>query len=80
MTFRDAAELLQFSSTYNADQLKTFVEQYICRNMATFLEGRLLDNLEEPLLSDLTKAYRNLVRIYDRLMTYPNLRLSSSTA
>jgi hypothetical protein len=63
VTFRDAAELLQFSETYNAEQLKTFVRQFICRNMATFLEARLLDNLDNQLLSDLTKSYRNLVRL-----------------
>ena len=62
VTFRDAAELLQFASTYNAEQLKLFVSQFICRNMATFLEARLLDNLNQQLLSDLTKSYRNLVR------------------
>jgi hypothetical protein len=62
VTFRDAAELLQFSATYNALQLKKFVEQFICRNMATFLEGHLLDNLDNQLLIDLTKSYRNLVR------------------
>lgn len=62
VTFRDAAELLQFSATYNAEQLKAFVEQFICRNMATFLEGRLLDHLDNQLLNDLTKSYRKLVR------------------
>ena len=62
VTFRDAAELLQFSATYNAEQLKAFVEQFIGRNMATFLEGRLLDHLDPQLLNDLTKSYRRLVR------------------
>ena len=61
VTFRDAAELLHFSFTYNAYQLKTFVEEFICRNMATFLEECLLENLNNQLLIDLTKAYRNLV-------------------
>jgi hypothetical protein len=69
-TFRDAAELLQFSSTYNAEQLKIFVEQFICRNMATFIEAHLLDNLDNQLLTDLTKSYRNLVRFdHDVLST-----------
>lgn len=62
ITFRDAAELLQFSATYNAEQLRVFVEQFIGRNMATFLEGHLLDHLENSLLTDLTKSYRKLVR------------------
>lgn len=62
VTFRDASELLQFSHTYNADQLKAFVEQFICRNMATFLEGHLLDYLDNQLLADLSKSYRRLVR------------------
>lgn len=61
VTFRDAPELLQFSHTYNADQLKAFVEQFMCRNMATFLEGHLLDNLDQQILSDLSKSYRRLV-------------------
>ena len=62
VTFRDAIELLQFSITYNAEQLKVFVQQFICRNMATFLEARLLDSLDNQLLVELTKSYRNLVR------------------
>lgn len=61
VTFRDAAELLQFSVTYNAEQLRVFVEQFIGRNMATFLEGRLLDHLDAQILTDLTKSYRRLV-------------------
>ena len=61
VTFRDAAELLQFSATYNAQQLRAFVEQFIGRNMATFLEGRLLDHLDAQLLTDLSKSYRRLV-------------------
>ncbi|CAF3865682.1 unnamed protein product, partial [Adineta steineri] len=71
VTFRDAAELLQFSSTYNAEQLKIFVEQYICRNLATFLEARLLDNLENQLLIDLTKSYRNLLDCMNYRMITP---------
>jgi hypothetical protein len=63
VTFRDAAELLQFSLTYNAEQLKIFVQQFICRNIATFLEAHLLDNLDNQLLIDLTKSYRRLVRL-----------------
>jgi len=63
VTFRDAPELLQFSITYNAEQLKIFVQQFICRNIATFLEARLLDNLDNQLLIDLTKSYRRLVRL-----------------
>lgn len=62
VTFRDATELLQFSVTYNAQQLRAFVEQFICRNMATFLEARLLENLDNQLLNDLSKSYRRLVR------------------
>ena len=61
VTFRDAAELLQFSVTYNAEQLRVFVEQFIGRNMATFLEGRLLDHLDAQILTNLTKSYRSLV-------------------
>ena len=62
VTFRDAAELLQFSVTYNSNYLKIFVTEFICWNMATFLESRLLDNLDSQLLNDLTKSYRNLVK------------------
>ncbi|CAF0741171.1 unnamed protein product [Adineta steineri] len=71
VTFRDAAELLQFSSTYNAEQLKIFVEQYICRNLATFLEARLLDNLDNQLIIDLTKSYRNLLDCMNYRMITP---------
>ncbi|CAF0926643.1 unnamed protein product [Adineta ricciae] len=71
VTFRDAAELLQFAATYNAEQLKTFVEQFICRNLATFLEARLLDNIDQQLLTDLTKSYRNLLDCMNYRMITP---------
>ncbi|CAF1041283.1 unnamed protein product [Rotaria sp. Silwood1] len=71
VTFRDAVELLQFSVTYNAEQLKAFVQQFICRNMATFLEARLLDNLDNELLIDLTKSYRNLLDCMNYRMITP---------
>lgn len=71
VTFRDASELLQFSHTYNADQLKAFVEQFICRNMATFLEGHLLDYLDNQLLADLSKSYRRLLDCMSYRMITP---------
>ncbi|CAF2041005.1 unnamed protein product [Rotaria magnacalcarata] len=71
VTFRDAVELLQFSLTYNAEQLKVFVQQFICRNMATFLEAHLLDNLDNQLLFDLTKSYRNLLDCMNYRMITP---------
>ncbi|CAF4094468.1 unnamed protein product [Rotaria sp. Silwood2] len=71
VTFRDAVELLQFSATYNAEQLKAFVQQFIGRNMATFLEARLLDNLDNELLNDLTKSYRNLLDCMNYRMITP---------
>lgn len=72
ITFRDASELFQFSHAYNADQLKAFVAQFICRNMATFLEGRLLDSLDNQLLADLSKSYRRLVRHNCRIELFQN--------
>ncbi|CAF0843865.1 unnamed protein product [Didymodactylos carnosus] len=71
ITFRDAADILKFSSTYNAIELKAFVEQFICRNMATFLEGRLLDNVDDDLLNDLTKSYRNMLDCMSYRMITP---------
>lgn len=39
LTLRNAAELLEFAASYNADQLKTTAMQFICLNLAAILEN-----------------------------------------
>jgi hypothetical protein len=40
VTFKSVGELLEFSSLYNATQLKASCQQYIHINLAALMEGR----------------------------------------
>ncbi|XP_066994710.2 inhibitor of Bruton tyrosine kinase [Anabrus simplex] len=60
LTLRNATEMLQFADTYNAAQLKQCCMQYVCLNLCALLESRALDILNEDLLEDLSKYYREL--------------------
>lgn len=40
VTLKNAAELLEFATVYNADQLKLSCLQFIALNMAALLESR----------------------------------------
>ncbi|XP_063055674.1 inhibitor of Bruton tyrosine kinase isoform X2 [Engraulis encrasicolus] len=74
LTLKNAAELLEFASMYNADQLKLSCQQFIVLNMAALLESRALDVLSEDVLVELSAAYRRMIpAMQKRLITpYPN--------
>ncbi|XP_066558364.1 inhibitor of Bruton tyrosine kinase [Amia ocellicauda] len=75
LTLKNAAELLEFASMYNADQLKLSCLQFIVLNMAALLESRALDVLSDEVLLDLSAAYRRMIpAMQKRLITpYPDV-------
>ncbi|KAL2084814.1 hypothetical protein ACEWY4_020332 [Coilia grayii] len=74
LTLKNAAELLEFASMYNADQLRLSCQQFIVINMAALLESRALDVLSDDVLVELSAAYRRMIpAMQKRLITpYPN--------
>uniref|UniRef100_A0A8C1YIL2 Inhibitor of Bruton agammaglobulinemia tyrosine kinase n=1 Tax=Cyprinus carpio TaxID=7962 RepID=A0A8C1YIL2_CYPCA len=65
LTLKNAAELLEFATVYNADQLKLSCLQFIVLNMAALLESRALEILSDGVLLDLTAAYRRMTPLTD---------------
>ncbi|XP_075354381.1 inhibitor of Bruton tyrosine kinase isoform X6 [Mycteria americana] len=61
LTLKNAAELLEFSAMYNAEQLKLSCLQFIGLNMAALLEARTLDVLSDEVVKDLSVYYRKMV-------------------
>ncbi|WAR08874.1 IBTK-like protein [Mya arenaria] len=58
VSMKNVGELLEFSSTYNAGELKATCQQFISLNLASLLEGRYLDVLSDEVIADLTQYYR----------------------
>lgn len=71
VTLKNAAELLEFSTVYNADQLKVSCLQFIVLNMAALLESRALEVLSDDVLLDLTAAYRRMIPAMQRRLITP---------
>uniref|UniRef100_A0A8D0DVM4 Inhibitor of Bruton tyrosine kinase n=1 Tax=Salvator merianae TaxID=96440 RepID=A0A8D0DVM4_SALMN len=71
LTLKNAAELLEFASMYNADQLKQSCLQFIVLNMAAILETRALDVLSEDVLKELAASYRKRVPAMSRRVITP---------
>ncbi|XP_063168747.1 inhibitor of Bruton tyrosine kinase [Candoia aspera] len=71
LTLKNAAELLEFSATYNAEQLKQSCLQFIVLNMAAILETRVLDVLSDEVLKDLSTSYRKMIPAMDRRVITP---------
>ncbi|XP_073702952.1 inhibitor of Bruton tyrosine kinase isoform X2 [Garra rufa] len=71
LTLKNAAELLEFSTVYNADQLKLSCLQFIVLNMAALLESRALEILSDDVLLDLTAAYRKMIPAMQRRLITP---------
>ncbi|XP_059423219.1 inhibitor of Bruton tyrosine kinase [Carassius carassius] len=71
LTLKNAAELLEFSTVYNADQLKVSCLQFIVLNMAALLESRALEILSDDVLLDLTAAYRRMIPAMQRRLITP---------
>ncbi|XP_062321030.1 inhibitor of Bruton tyrosine kinase [Osmerus eperlanus] len=61
LTLKNAAELLEFSAVYNAEQLKLSCLQFIVLNMAALLETRALDVLSDEVLLELSASYRRMI-------------------
>ncbi|CAH1798653.1 unnamed protein product [Owenia fusiformis] len=61
ITLKNATELLEFASVYNSQQLKSTCQQYICLNLPTILEMRVLEVLSDDVIDELTTYYRNMV-------------------
>ncbi|KAM7420261.1 hypothetical protein PAMA_014796 [Pampus argenteus] len=74
LTLKNAAELLEFATMYNAEQLKLSCLQFIVLNMAALLESKALDILSDEVLVDLSAAYRRMIpAMQKRIITpYPN--------
>ncbi|XP_050987197.1 inhibitor of Bruton tyrosine kinase isoform X1 [Labeo rohita] len=71
LTLKNAAELLEFATIYNADQLKLSCLQFIVLNMAALLESRALEILSDDVLVDLTAAYRRMIPAMQRRLITP---------
>ncbi|GFR87447.1 inhibitor of Bruton tyrosine kinase-like, partial [Elysia marginata] len=58
LSFKNAGELLEFSSVYQAHQLKASCQQFISLNLAAMLESRYLEILSEDTIEELGSYYR----------------------
>ncbi|XP_059153505.1 inhibitor of Bruton tyrosine kinase-like [Physella acuta] len=61
LAFKNVGELLEFSTIYNAQQLRLSCQQFISLNLAAILEGRYLDVLSQETMDDLTVYYRSII-------------------
>uniref|UniRef100_A0A672TSV3 Inhibitor of Bruton tyrosine kinase n=1 Tax=Strigops habroptila TaxID=2489341 RepID=A0A672TSV3_STRHB len=71
LTLKNAAELLEFSAMYNAEQLKLSCLQFIVLNMAALLEARTLDVLSDEVVKDLSDYYRKTIPAMVRRVITP---------
>ncbi|NWI98718.1 IBTK kinase, partial [Crypturellus undulatus] len=71
LTLKNAAELLEFSAMYNAEQLKLSCLQFIGLNMAALLEARGLDILSDEVVRDLSIYYRKMIPAMVRRVITP---------
>ncbi|KAJ7406237.1 hypothetical protein WISP_134984 [Willisornis vidua] len=71
LTLKNAAELLEFSAMYNAEQLKLSCLQFIGLNMAALLEARTLDVLSDEVVKDLSAYYRKMIPAMVRRVITP---------
>lgn len=71
LTLKNAAELLEFATVYNAEQLKLSCLQFIVLNMAALLESKALEILSDDVLLDLTAAYRKTIPAMQRRLITP---------
>ncbi|XP_067305417.1 inhibitor of Bruton tyrosine kinase isoform X2 [Pseudorasbora parva] len=71
LTLKNAAELLEFATVYNAEQLKLSCLQFIVLNMAALLESKALEILSDEVLLDLTAAYRKTIPAMQRRLITP---------
>ncbi|XP_050296908.1 inhibitor of Bruton tyrosine kinase [Anthonomus grandis grandis] len=58
LTIKNAIQLLTFADAYHADSLKETCFDFIQKNMTSFLELKLLEDLECELLKELSQVYQ----------------------
>lgn len=61
VTLKNAAELLEFATVYNSEQLKVACQEYISINLAAMIEARYLDVLSHDVIQELTRFYKEFV-------------------
>ncbi|XP_058504067.1 inhibitor of Bruton tyrosine kinase isoform X1 [Solea solea] len=71
LTLKNAAELLEFATMYNAEQLKLSCLQFIVLNMAALLESKALDILSDEVLEDLSAEYRRMIPAMQKRIITP---------
>uniref|UniRef100_A0A3Q1KHK9 BTB domain-containing protein n=2 Tax=Anabas testudineus TaxID=64144 RepID=A0A3Q1KHK9_ANATE len=71
LTLKNAAELLEFSTMYNAEQLKLSCLQFIVLNMSALLESKALDILSDEVLVELSAAYRRMIPAMQKRIITP---------
>ncbi|TNN60589.1 Inhibitor of Bruton tyrosine kinase [Liparis tanakae] len=71
LTLKNGAELLEFATVYNAEQLKLSCLQFIVINMAALLETKALDILSDEVLVELSAAYRRMIPAMQRRIITP---------
>ncbi|KAM6323792.1 inhibitor of Bruton tyrosine kinase [Aegotheles albertisi] len=71
LTLKNAAELLEFSAMYSAEQLKLSCLQFIGLNMAALLEARTLDVLSDEVVKELSVYYRKMIPAMVRRVITP---------
>ncbi|XP_034729824.1 inhibitor of Bruton tyrosine kinase [Etheostoma cragini] len=71
LTLKNGAELLEFATIYNAEQLKVSCLQFIGLNMAALLESKALDILSDGVLVELSAAYRRMIPAMQKRVITP---------
>ncbi|XP_053918216.1 inhibitor of Bruton tyrosine kinase isoform X2 [Cuculus canorus] len=71
LTLKNAADLLEFSAMYHAEQLKLSCLQFIGLNMAALLEARTLDVLSDEVVKELSVYYRKMIPAMVRRVITP---------
>ncbi|KAJ8026856.1 Inhibitor of Bruton tyrosine kinase [Holothuria leucospilota] len=71
ISLRNVAQLLEFASMYQAHQLKASCQQFIGLNIVMLLENQSLDILSDDVLTELSKAYRDMIPGMSRRMITP---------
>ncbi|XP_033496610.2 inhibitor of Bruton tyrosine kinase [Epinephelus lanceolatus] len=71
LTLKNSAELLEFATMYNAEQLKLSCLQFIVLNMAALLESKALDILSDEVLVELSAAYRRMIPAMQKRIITP---------
>jgi len=70
ISLKNVSVMLDFSSTYQADQLKRSCLQFICINLCPLVENRQLESLEPEVLDELDDYYQKAnSRVAYRRMT-----------